>query len=628
MLTFQEKSLGLIIMLPLAFLAVSCSSNNLDDEDLDISEIKKIEATGEFSEDEFFSDEQLLSEDGTTGEEGDLIDVDAELEETGGGDEDLEITGDEFDLDVIEGEDEDLLAEAELEDGEEFSEFDEFEADEEGSSKLAEDDGGFEVFEEKTADTTSEFDVADGGSDDLLLEDGGDLDSFDTGIEDPGPADNNVTIAQDDIDSVLEDDFGPDQTIADTTVSSDVTDENVTISNDFSDGAEDTDQPASELLGSTDIDLDDGGYTEDTTVATDNSSTSSFSGSTGTTTKSWLPVRKMKTVPFVRNGILANSIYFVRTGDSLASIASKIYGPGSGVDFRIANPHLKRGRLKVGQKVYYNSPRRPQDRTRLITFYEDIGAPTQYYQASRGENIRTIASNLLGHPRSWLEVWASNMDVSSKYGLERSFRIRYWNGVSSPSPTLARNTPTTPRPRTNPQPRRVTPPPQQQPKVAVNTNPDPEPIEEPDFNEGLEDETPTKVAQGSVDTVRELEDFNEPDMGSDEPSQPVANAGINEPAVTPTPTSPTPVDEPALNPERPREIAKNPPFPAKRANGILSPQNIQTLMLGAGGLLLLIALILVIRKRRKSPEAIQMDSFDFGGETTIDDYQTKTQIDI
>lgn len=710
------KNIVFLVFLSLSMLQMSCSSKTAGggDGDLDISEIKEIESTGEFSEDEFFSDNELVA---GADDEGKLIEVPGDEIAGGAAATEIDATDGTLDLEILEDGEADLLADADLDIANEFEV-----GEGEVSTDLAEDSGALAtdeldaaVDDEPISDSIKTDDLAfddipKENMDELLLEEDGSSDDFgefeDTASVAPiddGSTGDNVTIDAGEMDDLIASDFGEDETTApDLPAQEEVTvdntdiaalepeapateelkEESFEIKNDFSDFEDepvvDNTVAASDILDGEDIsfesdfsDIDtptsvSSGPTYDDTIASTpdfGGDTSSASVTTPVAKKAPIPVKKMKTVPFEKNGILANSIYFVRSGDSLSNIANKIYGSGSAVDFTIVNPHLRPGSLRVGQKVYYNSPRRPQDRSRLITFYEDTGLPAQYYQASSGENIRKVSKDLLGHSRSWMEIWASNQDIVSKGNLDANYSVRYWMGTDSPSPAvLASNKPTNtykPTPAASaPVARNNTPAPRasntrnsleaeiemdqriennqaslkdefdepeledfDEPEVAVNNAQKPRVVNNPVVNNN--NNRPNVAASGSVNQANkndngfvDLED--EIDFSKDDVS-PAGNVAARGNA---------PKSRNTINPEKPRDIAKRPPFPVSRRRGALSKSMIESIALGAGGLLLLLAVILIVRKKRKRAEAIQMDSFDFGGETTIENEQTKTQIDI
>ena len=636
-----KKGFFYIAIFLMTLTGAGCSSSSDSGEDLDISEIKEIEATGEFSEDEFFSansegevlEEKLVDE---------VPDLDAEL-----GEDSLEVAenGVDDELKLEESFDDTEVAKLEgsdvLETGAE--ELEEDIGDIAGKDvTITADDLGFEegdedLFGEEPAageTTTADVDELDLENEEDLFRDELDLDEpTDVNVaENESPAadelseDEDLSFADADIE-VNTDEFAEEQPASQTVA------EDVSIDVDYS-GQVANDKSASQLLAEDDVAIDID-YSSEVGQAL-NTSTPVASN------KGFLPVRKMQTVPYSKNGVLVNSIYFVRPGDSLASIGSKIYGNGSAVDFTLVNPHLKAGSLKVGQKVYYNSPNRSQDRSRLLTYYEDVRMPAQTYSASKGENIRTVAKNLLGHPRSWMEIWASNQQIQEKWALSAPHQIRYWNGSQAPlAPSLARNTqpaPAAPKPVA-----KIEPAAKAAETVAANTSSQ----ASLNLDEAIEDdETLEEDIFDDPVAVAEAEDnIDEPDMELDEPAE-VADLDdfpaeeVDEPAseIENTPAAQVAqVDEVVDEPGQPgaavagvdgRGIARNQGgFPAK-TGGLMGSNMMRQGIIGVSLLLLLVVGFLVVRRRRESQEAIEMESFDFGGETSIEDVQEKTQIDL
>jgi hypothetical protein len=132
--------------------------------------------------------------------------------------------------------------------------------------------------------------------------------------------------------------------------------------------------------------------------------------------------------------VLLNTVYIGRPKDTIYSVSMKIFGSDRSADLKAANPFLNAREVKVGDKIYYNSPKRPQDAERMLTYYEDNGIPAQTYVSKSGENIRTISKNLLGHKDSWKEVWATNLAVDSKGELPEGTELRYWPDSGSQIP--------------------------------------------------------------------------------------------------------------------------------------------------------------------------------------------------
>lgn len=203
-----------------------------------------------------------------------------------------------------------------------------------------------------------------------------------------------------------------------------------------------------------------------------------------------ISVKKIAEAPYTKNGVLVNTVYLGRSGDTLNSIATKIGTTKS--ELLTANPNLSNG-VKVGDKVYYNSPKRPQDSEKMLTYYEDNGLAPQSYVAQAGDNIRTVSKSLLGDSGSWKEVWATNLSVESKDELPAGTELKYWPEGAAAAPAVAATTPV-PAVQETPQ----MPEPAPEAAVAANTtNPAPETPQD-DF--ALPDDTATNgaAAAGTV----------------------------------------------------------------------------------------------------------------------------------
>lgn len=122
-----------------------------------------------------------------------------------------------------------------------------------------------------------------------------------------------------------------------------------------------------------------------------------------------------------------NTVYFARPGDTLSSVSQMIYGANKVAELKKGNPTFKSRGLKPGDKIYYNSPNRPDDSAKMITYYEDNGMAPETYVANAGDNIRKVSKKLLGHSNAWKEIWASN-SVDSKGELPEGTELRYWKG--------------------------------------------------------------------------------------------------------------------------------------------------------------------------------------------------------
>jgi len=156
----------------------------------------------------------------------------------------------------------------------------------------------------------------------------------------------------------------------------------------------------------------------------------------------WIPLKKIPTQPWKHDGKWVNAVYIARDGEDLNQISVKIYGSANLTDeLKNFNPFLKRRDPKVGDKIYYNSPNRPNDGVKFSHYYEDNNQTAMTHDIQAGENIRTIATQLLGHKDSWKEIWATNLQVESKWIVNETVTVYYWPGsaaqvVESPPPEI------------------------------------------------------------------------------------------------------------------------------------------------------------------------------------------------
>ena len=148
--------------------------------------------------------------------------------------------------------------------------------------------------------------------------------------------------------------------------------------------------------------------------------------------KTWVPLKKIPTKPWKQDGKWVNAVYIAREGDDLNQISIKIYGQTNLMEkLKSFNPFLKKRDPKVGDKIYYNSPNRPNDRVKFSHYYEDNNQTAMTYDIQSGENIRKIAMSLLGHEDSWKEIWATNPQVESKGNVNETVTVYYWLGSSA-----------------------------------------------------------------------------------------------------------------------------------------------------------------------------------------------------
>lgn len=297
--------------------------------------------------------------------------------------------------------------------------------------------------------------------------------------------------------------------------------------------------------------------------------------------KAFVPVKKMKAATYKRAGANINRLYIVRQGDNMDSIAEKIYGNSSKAeDLYSYNSHFRGKTVNVGDKIYYSSPNSPNDSS-MKTYYEDNNIAPQYYSSQDGDNIRKVAKKLLGHDRSWMEIYATNPNLDSKNTITGGLQLRYWPDGSAPAPSMAMNEPAQTPPPAMEEPEEM---PVEEPMEEVAAN-EPEEMTEPDMEA-------TDVAQ-----IEEPPAF-EDDM--DEVTPPPA-AGSVAPPPPPKPVAPPPPPpavRPNFNKPKPPRVAVDVGGGADNALGL--DEDSKTMAVLGFLMLLACAIVIVFIRRNRS----------------------------
>lgn len=139
-------------------------------------------------------------------------------------------------------------------------------------------------------------------------------------------------------------------------------------------------------------------------------------------------VKKVESVPYRVDGTLLNAVYIARPGDNYKKISKMIYQDDSKAkELKKLNPGVT---PKVGDKIYYNSPVRPDDEANLKTYYEDAGMMPETYVAQEGDSFRKKSKELLGFDGAWKEVYATNaVDTTGK--LSAGTELKYWKAADA-----------------------------------------------------------------------------------------------------------------------------------------------------------------------------------------------------
>jgi phage tail protein X len=138
----------------------------------------------------------------------------------------------------------------------------------------------------------------------------------------------------------------------------------------------------------------------------------------------------IKDAPFTRGGQNLNTVYIAREGDTLDSVSQKLFGEDRTKDLKKANPSVKKS-MKTGDKVYFNSPNRPDDKEKMLTVYEDQGLEASHYTTKEGDTLKSLAQEWYGSETSWKEVYAVNKGLTSTKELPAGTELTYWPATAA-----------------------------------------------------------------------------------------------------------------------------------------------------------------------------------------------------
>lgn len=302
-----------------------------------------------------------------------------------------------------------------------------------------------------------------------------------------------------------------------------------------------------------------------------------------------------ETTPYQMGDAWINTVYIARPGEKLKEISNKIYGADKTKDLKKYNAFLKARSAKGGDKIYYSSPNRPTDSTRMISYYEDTGMMADTYIAQPGDDLRKVAKNLLGYEDGWKEMWTTN-NVVSKRKLEPGESLKYWKSASAVA-TMAGNPSGTAQMIDSAQqlPGGNLPPPppmpEPQPQMANNTQPPPDaniPPPPPMPETQMPDTPPQAVAQADI------------------PPPPPTEAM----ATTEPPPPPPPPDIDAAAPEAPKKKVN--PNMEEQAAEVGGDSDTMMMMGGVVILCALLAFALIRRNKKKKEAEMAMSETNIG----------------
>jgi hypothetical protein len=142
-------------------------------------------------------------------------------------------------------------------------------------------------------------------------------------------------------------------------------------------------------------------------------------------------VPTIPSAPVKRKGTTLNRYYFVRKGDTEASVSELIYGSTEN------SKQLKKwnkGKFRTGKMIYYSSPTDPGD-TAMKSLYEERQLQPKEITVGAKDTLKKIASKELGSRASWTEVAVTN-GIQSVDGVSEGMRVNVYPDLKG-APAMA-----------------------------------------------------------------------------------------------------------------------------------------------------------------------------------------------
>ena len=302
-------------------------------------------------------------------------------------------------------------------------------------------------------------------------------------------------------------------------------------------------------------------------------------------------------VPYQAETGWINTVYVARPGEKLKDISQKIYGSDKTKQLKkiAENSFLKAHSVKAGDKIYYVSPNRPDDSTKMLLYYEDMGMVPETYVAKKGDNLKKVAKEILGYDKAWVELWTSN-PVESKTKLAEGESLRYWRSTTSiNSSNLAQNT---------------SPSQQQQP-----TSHAAQLIDQSQMQPGQPTPPPADMNQNVAANMAPPADMNSLPPPPDMPAPPPADQMAAAPPPPPSDMSAPPPPPPDAPPQPAAASGKKKFSPGEEeasATGIEGLDQDTLMSLGAVGFLTVALAFVLIRRRKKRASEMGMTEHNVG----------------
>lgn len=116
-------------------------------------------------------------------------------------------------------------------------------------------------------------------------------------------------------------------------------------------------------------------------------------------------------VPVIKEAHWLNAYYFVTAeSETWETLSIKFYNT---TDKATLLQRWNDGQtLKVGSPVYYNSPFRPTDRDKVLSFADDFGQAPLEHKVQAGDTLSKMAVTLWGNAQAWPAIAAANPNIT------------------------------------------------------------------------------------------------------------------------------------------------------------------------------------------------------------------------
>jgi len=176
---------------------------------------------------------------------------------------------------------------------------------------------------------------------------------------------------------------------------------------------------------------------------------------------------KIPTQAFMSGKNNLNRFYFLRKGDNPQKVSLLIYGNAS---FAPEMKAWNKGAWKPGKVIFYQSPNSAED-NQMVSFYQERNLAPEEHTLANGENLASLAKNVLGTAASWKEIAVLNGLRTIKDGQGQRLALYPNLGAVQATNDVAQNASPTPPQEGGQEHANVGQDPNQAPQDPANTDP-------------------------------------------------------------------------------------------------------------------------------------------------------------